>query len=119
MFPSREEGLPYAVLEALASGLGVVASPVGGIPEVVRDGETGLLVEPGNIDALASACRVLAEREELRCRLGRQGREVVIREHDLQTCLARTADHIESLFDGAAAGARVFDYSRSAISNSR
>jgi glycosyltransferase involved in cell wall biosynthesis len=119
VFPSREEGIPYAVLEALASGLGVVASSVGGIPEVVRDGETGLLVEPGNVDALAAACRVLAEREELRCRMGRQGRDVIIREHELQTCLARTVDHIESLFDATAAGARVFDYSRSAISNSR
>jgi colanic acid/amylovoran biosynthesis glycosyltransferase len=55
------DGLPVALVEAMRAGLPVVSTPVAGIPELVRDGETGLLVEPGDPDALASALeRVLA-----------------------------------------------------------
>jgi len=56
--PSLNEGLPNAALEALASALPVVASNVGGVPEIVRDGVNGLLVAPRNPDALAAALRV-------------------------------------------------------------
>lgn len=60
--PSRNEGLSLAAMEAMATGLPVVATRVGGLPEVVVDGETGVLVEPDNPPALASAViRVLAD----------------------------------------------------------
>ena len=55
--PSWTEGLPLVVLEAMAQRRPVVATPVGGTPEVVVDGETGLLVPPRNPDALADALR--------------------------------------------------------------
>jgi glycosyltransferase involved in cell wall biosynthesis len=67
---SRSEGLPMAILEAMAAGLPVVATAVGGIPELVADGETGLLVPPGDADALAEALRRLVADPELRRRLG-------------------------------------------------
>jgi glycosyltransferase involved in cell wall biosynthesis len=66
---SSWENLPHTVLEALAVGSPVVATAVGGVPEVVRDGENGLLVPPNDPAALASAIRGLLEDDELRRRL--------------------------------------------------
>lgn len=74
---SRREGLPLVLLEAMAMGRPVVATTVGGTPEVVLDGETGLLVPPGDWRALADAIvRVLSDTERAR-RMGEAGRQVV------------------------------------------
>jgi glycosyltransferase involved in cell wall biosynthesis len=80
---SRSEGHPVAILEAMAAGLPVVASRVGGVPEQVSHGETGLLVEPGDPDALAAALQLLATDPALRLRLGAAGRERAERFFDL------------------------------------
>lgn len=66
LLPSYEEGLPMAMLEAMAQGLAPVVSPVGGIPDVIDDGVEGLLVEPGDVVALSAAMRRLVEDDELR-----------------------------------------------------
>ena len=71
--PSRNEGMGRALVEAMALGLPVVASEVGGIPAVVADGETGWLVPPGEVDALASALIELGRDEALRVKLGAAG----------------------------------------------
>jgi glycosyltransferase involved in cell wall biosynthesis len=78
VLPSYREGLPLCVIEAMAHGRPVVASAVGGIPELVRDGETGFLVEPGDVAGLRAAIQRLLADPELRRRLGRAGRERAI-----------------------------------------
>jgi len=74
VLPSRWEGMPNAALEAMASGLPVVATRVGGTPEVVADGETGVLVAPGDADALAEALGRLIHSPALRAQMGAAGR---------------------------------------------
>jgi glycosyltransferase involved in cell wall biosynthesis len=69
-----EEAFGLAVLEPMARGVPVIASRAGGIPEVVEDGETGLLVPPGDEDAIARAMRRLIENPEERRRMGANGR---------------------------------------------
>jgi glycosyltransferase involved in cell wall biosynthesis len=65
--PSRTEGLPMVLLEAMGRGLPVLATSVGGVPDIVVDGETGLLVHPGDRQALEDAIvRVAADRQWLR-----------------------------------------------------
>jgi glycosyltransferase involved in cell wall biosynthesis len=80
---SASEGMPISVLEAMAAGLPVVASRVGGVPELVADGETGLLVPPGDSEALAQALRGLLADARLRHRLGDAGRVRVRERFDL------------------------------------
>ncbi|MBN2359825.1 MAG: glycosyltransferase [Deltaproteobacteria bacterium] len=73
------EGLPAVVLEAMAAGRPVIASAVGGIPEVVEDGETGWLVAPGDAAALARALRRAIGDRTLRARIGRNARRAAAR----------------------------------------
>lgn len=72
--PSRMEGMPYIVLEAMAAGLPVVSSAVFGIPEAVVDGETGRLTAPGDVPALARALDALLRDAALRRRMGAAAR---------------------------------------------
>ena len=73
VMPSLEEGFPIAALDAMAAGLPVVATSVGGVPELIEDGKTGWLVEPRDADALASRLRVLLANPELRRTMGAAG----------------------------------------------
>ena len=74
---SRNEGTPVALIEALAAGRPVVATMVGGVPDVIQDGDTGLLVPPGDTDALAAALGRMAREPALRGRLAAAGRRSV------------------------------------------
>jgi glycosyltransferase involved in cell wall biosynthesis len=79
---SRSEGFPVSILEAMAAGLPVVATDVGGIAEAVVDGETGILVPAADPQALAGALEQLVADVELRRRLGAGGRARALRLFD-------------------------------------
>ena len=74
VLPSHQEGVPMVILEAMAYGLPVIATPVGGIPDVIRHGREGLLVELGNRGALTAALARMIAEPALRASLGRGAR---------------------------------------------
>lgn len=92
VLPSFEEGFPNALLEGMALGLPVVSTTVDGIPELVADGETGLLVAPGDAAALTDAIGGLLTDAGRRRALGEAGRERASR----QFSLGRTMDAVEA-----------------------
>jgi glycosyltransferase involved in cell wall biosynthesis len=81
VLPSRSEGSPNVLLEAMASGTAVVATAVGGVPELVRSGDNGLLVPANDVNALAGGIAELLGNQELRQRLGSRGRDWVALHH--------------------------------------
>jgi glycosyltransferase involved in cell wall biosynthesis len=94
--PSHAEGLPLVVLEAMAQGRPVVATAVDGTPELVVDGETGILVRPGDVEGLARALeRVLADPDEA-ARLGAAGRKRALEQFSAQEAARRVLTLVES-----------------------
>ncbi|HWX48259.1 MAG TPA: glycosyltransferase family 4 protein [Roseomonas sp.] len=90
--PSHFEGLPMSVIEAMLTGLPVVATDIRGPREQVRDGETGFLVPPGTVEPLALALRRLAGDPALRARLGATGRALALERFDEAKVVGRTLD---------------------------
>ncbi len=91
VLPSLSEAFPLTVLEAMASGLPVVATAVGGVPEAVRDGETGLMVAPGEPGELAGALARVLDDGELARSMGRAGRRRVEELFSLEATARRHA----------------------------
>jgi glycosyltransferase involved in cell wall biosynthesis len=94
LLPSVNEGTPVSAIEALASGTPVVATRVGGVPDVVRDGVDGFLVEPGNADAAAERLAELAVDPALRERLGKSGSAYVRERYSVE----RLVDDVDRLY---------------------
>jgi glycosyltransferase involved in cell wall biosynthesis len=96
------EGIPVALMEAMACGVPVVSTRLSGIPELVREGEGGLLVPERDPEALADAMARIAGDPSLAARLGAGARRIVERDFDL----AANVDALEALLSGAASSAR-------------
>jgi glycosyltransferase involved in cell wall biosynthesis len=115
--PSRYEGLPVSLLEALAAGLPCVVTAVGAVPALVRDGESALVVPPAEPPQLARALELVLGDATLAARLGRMGQVLVREHHSLPAVAARYADLYEELIGLAPRRRRV--RSRSAESAAR
>ncbi len=98
--PSRREGVPLVLLEAMSFGLPVIATPVGGIADYVSHEDNGLLVQPGDVDALADSIRTLAADPALRARLGESGRRRIDAEASGDTIARRWHDLYSELGAG-------------------
>ncbi|MDN5941963.1 MAG: glycosyltransferase family 4 protein [Nitrospira sp.] len=97
VLPSLSEGIPMALLEAMAASLPIVASRVGGIPEIIEDGVDGYLVEPMDVDNLAERCRRLIKSPEVARKMGEQGRKRVEREFSATAMADRVASTYKEL----------------------
>ena len=87
--PTRADCFSIASLEAMAAGLPVITCDVGGISDIVRDGETGYLIKPDDYDALHDRLDALLDSPDLRQRLGRRGREVVVENFEARDLVRR------------------------------
>jgi len=94
VLPSANEGTPVSAIEALAGGRPVVATRVGGVPDVVRDGVDGFLVDPADVDAMAERLARLAADAPLRHRMGEAGRASVHERYSVE----RLLDDIDRLY---------------------
>jgi glycosyltransferase involved in cell wall biosynthesis len=97
--PTRADMLAVVLCEAGAAGLALVSTSVGGIPEIVRDGETGLLVPPDNVDALTAALARLVEEPEMRRRLGANAADTVAARFDARKNANRIIELLHSVVD--------------------
>ena len=90
VLPSLKEGLPYVIMEAMAAGLPVIATNVGGMPDMIADGDVGILVPPKDSQALAKAIETLAANPEKRMALGMRAQETIKTKFAFHDMLNRT-----------------------------
>ena len=92
VLPSIDEGLPMVMLEAMAARTPVIATAVGDVPKVLRDGENGMLVEPGNSDALAEKIFSLLHQKPLRQQFVEKAFRTVSRFHSKEAMCGKYLD---------------------------
>ena len=95
VLPSYGEGMPMSILEAMSYSVPVVSTTVGGIPELVSDGETGFLIEPGDLDVLYRKLKCLIEDKELKKKFGEKARQFIASRHNLKLI----TQQIEQIYD--------------------
>ncbi|HWQ33504.1 MAG TPA: glycosyltransferase family 4 protein [Blastocatellia bacterium] len=108
VLPTYAEGMPVSVIEAMAAGLPVITTPVGGIPELITDGVEGWLVRPGEIDALAERIVTLASDERMRLAMGKRA-ELRACRFDRHIIQARLSEAMQQTFSIAGRGRRGAD----------
>jgi glycosyltransferase involved in cell wall biosynthesis len=99
--PALREGMGVALLESMASGVAVLASAVGGIPEVIEDGVSGRLVPPGDREALTRVMAELLDNADQRRRLGAAGRQRVINGFSIEQMVAGNLAVYQKVLDGS------------------
>jgi len=98
--PSKKEGLPYVLREAGLAELPVIASNVGGIPEIIKDGENGILVPPGDCERLEQSILTMMRNKELRMRLAESGYETAKDRFAIQKVVEKTENlYMELILD--------------------
>lgn len=102
LFPSYHEGMPMAVLEAMAYGMAVVSTKVGGIPQIIEDGVSGYLCEPGNIEEIFGRLLTLSEDRDQRKRMGDKARQKVMENYSMESHMGK----LLALYDKAAGTGR-------------
>jgi glycosyltransferase involved in cell wall biosynthesis len=95
VLPTYGDGMPLVIAEAMASGLPVVSTGVGAIPELVESGRNGFIVEPGDVASLARALDRLVSDDALRDRMGRASRDIAEVQHDVLVNAHRVLDLLE------------------------
>jgi len=94
VLPSYHEGLPMGVLEAMAEGVPVITTTVGGIPDLIDSGVDGILIEPGDIDALASAIALLLGNADLRASMGLAAKQKIME----RFCAEKVLPQLEEIY---------------------
>jgi glycosyltransferase involved in cell wall biosynthesis len=108
VLPSYDEGMPIVVLEAMAIGLPIVTTPVGGIPEIIKNGIHGFLIKPGDTKALASRVLTLIKDPALRHRMG-QSNQIKANEFDVTLFAKRLAGHLHELIESSTERSEIRD----------
>lgn len=94
VLPTYAEAMPISVIEAMASGLPVISTTVGGIPELIENGVDGLLYAPGDVNALAEKIAFLLDNKDARIRLGKKARAKAVEQMDFGRYVDKLRSHL-------------------------
>lgn len=101
VYPSYHEGMPIAVIEAMACGLPIIATRVGGLPDLVSDGINGMLVDAGRPDQLVAALEYLSTNSELRSSMQRKSAQIAFENYEIETIVPRLVNIYTEALSGA------------------
>lgn len=100
VFPTYNEGLPNAIMEAMACGLPVVATEIGGIPEVVKDGENGILIDKKNVKSIVHSLEKLIENKSMCRKMGEHGRITIEEKFSWNNSAKKLIEIYNKIIDG-------------------
>ena len=99
VLPSYGEGMPMSILEAMSYGLPVISTNIGGIPDLVKDNETGFLIQPGDLDAMYEKLELLIKDKKLRACMGKNAREMIETDYNLDLNISKLDTIYQNLLE--------------------